>query len=92
MTTPDATRALTESLLRGDGYGGKSPLLRTVEAKVEAMSRDIAAEIVAENPELRAAIERQTREVVTRVLRDEGWMRQTVIRAVAGALMKGDDE
>lgn len=83
-----AAQELTKYLLNRERYGGKSPLEERVQVEISAMAREIAADIVAENPQLREVIGRRVRDVVAQVLRDDAWLGDTVVQAVAKALHK----
>ena len=59
------------------------------------MAREIAAEVIAENPELRETIAAKTRQVVAVALRDDAWLSETVAKAVAAGLtryVRGEDD
>jgi hypothetical protein len=84
----EATRALTAFLTQPDRYRGKSPVVERVEAGIARLTTEIAAEVIAENPELRAVIRSRVADVVTRALNDDAYLNSTVIKAVSEALTR----
>jgi hypothetical protein len=85
----DIARELSSFLMgRGAGFGGRSALEQRVQTEIYSMASRIAAEIVESVPELEERIREMTRQVVMAALNDDEMLRDTVVRAVSGALGK----
>lgn len=63
----DAARELTEFLTKRDQYRRTSYLEERVQVEISTMAREIAAEVVKANPELKETITSLTRNVVKAV-------------------------
>lgn len=87
-------RELTQYLINRGGYSGRddSPIEGMVKAQISALAREIAAQVVAENPGIKVKIETMTREAVARVLVDESWLNTRMIKAVSEALLRTTDD
>ena len=87
-------KQLTQYLMSKGGYSGRedSPIENMVKAQISALARDIAAQVVAENPGLKAKIEAMTRDAVARTLADESWLNTRMVKAVSEALLRTTDD
>jgi len=98
MTSPSesaAARQLAEFLTQRGQYSSSSYLEDRVRIEIKGMAAAIAREIVESTPELGEIVRRKTREVVAAALREDSWLGERVVEAVAGALrqhVSGDDQ
>ena len=84
-----AARGLTEFLVAKDQYrGSSSHLEQRVQVEIKAMAQRIAADVVAENPELAGIIRTMAQQTVAAALRDDAWLSETVVTAVARAMQR----
>lgn len=93
-TEAEATRQLTDYLVNKGGYSGRddSPIEAMVKAQISALAREIAAQVVAENPGIKIRIETMTRDAVARTLADESWLNARMVKAVSEALIRTTDD
>ena len=89
MSTPDegqVARDLAAFLTTKDGYQRLSPIEGRVRGEIGKLAQEIATEVVAAHPSLRAAIVEMTQRVVSAALRDDEYLRGVVTAAVGKAL------
>ena len=86
MSEKDAARELTEFLTKRDQYRRTSYLEERVQVEISTMAREIAAEVVKANPELKETITSLTRNVIRESLRRDTYLQETVVKAVSQAL------
>jgi flagellar biosynthesis/type III secretory pathway protein FliH len=84
----EEAKALTRYLETRDRYSGKSPIETIVEEGITKMAREIAAEVIKENPELRDVIWKKTQQVISQALRNDAYLSRTVVDSVAAGLGK----
>lgn len=90
----DPAAIVTAYLTEKSGYGSSSILERQVQEGITTMARSIAADIVANTPQLRERLEQLAREVIRKALADDQTLYRGMVTAVAEALTvrKPDDE
>jgi len=95
MTT-NAAESLT-TFLTEQPYGSrKTVLVERVQKGITDLTDQIAAEVIAENPELAEVIRRKIQQAVKQALHDDAWLNSAVTSAVArvitkSALERGDE-
>lgn len=77
---------LTRYLTERDRFGGKSPLEAIVATELQALTKVIAQQVIAEHADLNAHIGRMVRDVVAAAMRENTALQEYVVRAVAEAL------
>lgn len=95
MAAADAIRELTAFLTKSDGYQRLSPIETRVQTEIARLADTIAAEVIAENPELRNVITTMVQTTIRAALRDDTYLREVVVKAVAkgiGALVEQREE
>lgn len=87
-------KQLTEYLLSKGGYNRRedSPIEGMVKAQISALAREIAAQVVAENPGIKVKVETMAREAVARVLSDHAWLNDKMVKAVSEAMLRTNDD
>jgi hypothetical protein len=91
----DPAAIVTAYLTEKSGYGGAPSILeRQVQEGITTMARSIAADIVANTPQLRERLEKLAQEVIRKALADDHTLYRGMVTAVAEALTvrKPDDE
>lgn len=83
---------LTEYLITPGRYDSESPLLKLVQRKINTLADEVAAEIVAETPELRERVRERTAAVVASLIANEGWLEKATVDAISKALAKHREE
>lgn len=82
-----AARQLTEYLVtKTSSYDRNSPIEAMVKAEISAMARKIAAEVVAENPQLPEKIRAMTARLIQAALSQDDYLTEPVVKAVSEAL------
>lgn len=82
--------ALTKHLIepRERRYGGvdESILLTRVKAEISGIADRLVTEVIAANPDLHTVIYKKVQETIARALRDDTYLNEVVVEAVAKGL------
>ena len=82
----EMARQMAGYLFTSAGYNRDSPIMDMVKARINAMAREIAAEIVGSNTELTSILRARMQEVLRQAMQEDIWLQRTVINATAKAL------
>ena len=82
----EMARLMAAYLFTSPGYNRDAPVTDMVKARINAMARDIAAEIVSSNTELVGILRTRMQEVLRQAMQEDTWLQKTVINAAAKAL------
>lgn len=96
MSNPDEAsiaRDLVQFLIRSDGYSRTTEIEKYVQSRIRDMAGDMATAIVAENREVRAALDGMIRGAIRTALADNQLLHDIVASKVAAAILRtpGDD-
>ena len=89
MNESEAARELTKFLTERITYGDRtSPIEQRVRVGIEKLTREIADEIIMENPELQSAIRSRVHLVIQNALSDDAYLNGMVTKAISEALTR----
>jgi hypothetical protein len=85
----EEAESLAQFLLKPGQYpykAGQSPLVQVLESKIKQITSEIADQVIAETPDLRAVIRRKTEAAVKQTLLDDGYLNRIITESIARAI------